>query len=503
MTPLRAVVDAWRDVRAAKGRLRKRDRLAALFRALEEPAELRLAVLYLAGEVGQPPLGAGGALVAEAFEGLGPTAGEPLTLREVDATLGALSAVEGAGAKARRLELLRATLGRAAEDEREFIASLMLGELRQGALGSLVMDGLARGRELDPKKLRRAVMLAGSLGDVALAVGQDGPAALARFELTLLTPVEPMLAATAGPLDETIAALGGVAAAEWKLDGIRLQVHRRKDDVRLFTRSLRDITGELPGVVELVRALPCASVVLDGEAVGFEEEGDAPLRFQDTMSAVATGGVEIAFFDVLYLDDEVLVDRPDRERRAALERVIPRERLVPRVLVRTEAEVRAALDEALDHGHEGLILKSLDAPYVAGRRGKSWRKLKPVITVDLVILGAEWGHGRREGWLSNLHLGARDPQDPTRFWMVGKTFKGLTDAMLAELTETLPPLITSQRGHVVKVRPERVVEVAFDSAMRSARYDSGLALRFARVKRLRPDKRPQDATTIDEMRGSS
>jgi DNA ligase 1 len=499
VTLLRSVVDAWRDVRAAKGRLKKRDRLATLFGALTDPAELRLAVLYLAGELGQPPLGAGGALVAEAFEAAIERAGPPLGLKDVDAALAELSAVEGEGAKAKRLAIIRGMLARAEEDERELIASLILGELRQGALGSLVMDALAKARELDPKKLRRAVMLAGSLGDVALAVGRDGAAALARFELTLLTPVEPMLAGAAGPLDETIASLGGVAAAEWKLDGIRLQVHKKGDEVRLFTRSLRDVTTELPGVVALARALPCRSVVLDGEAVGFAE--DEPLKFQDTMSAVATGGVEVAFFDVLLLDDEVLVDRPDSERRALLERVVPKERLIPRAIVRTEAEARAAMDEALDHGHEGIILKSLDAPYVAGRRGKNWRKLKPVVTVDLVVLGAEWGHGRREGWLSNLHLGARDPQDATKFLMVGKTFKGLTDAMLEELTRELPPLITSQRGHVVKVRPERVVEIAFDSVMRSSRYEGGIALRFARVKRFRPDKRPQDATTIDEMRG--
>lgn len=506
-TLLEAVVETWRDVRASTARLQKRDRLARLFEAVDDPGDLRLAALFLSGELGSPPPGVGGALVGEAFAAL-PSAeptGSALTLRDVDATFAALAAVSGPGATTRRRELLVGLLARGTSDQRSFIAGLLLGELRQGALASLVIDALARALRLEAKALRRAVMLAGSLGDVVLAARRDGAAALVRFQLTPLVPVEPMLASTAGPLDETLAGLGGEAAAEWKLDGIRVQVHRRGDDVRVFTRSLRDVTAGMPELVALARGLEVVSVVLDGEAVGVEEEGE-PLPFQDLMSRVqqedpsARGAVHVMFFDVLLLDGQPLVDRPDRERRAALERLLPPALTVPRRIVRSPAEAQAALDDALTHGHEGLLLKALDAPYAAGRRGAKWRKLKPAVTVDLVILGAEWGHGRRQGWLSNLHLGARDPDDPARFWMVGKTFKGLTDAMLRQLTEELPPLITEQRGHVVRVRPERVVEIAFEGVMRSPRYEGGLALRFARVKRFRPDKRPADATTLDELR---
>ncbi len=548
--PLETVVETWRDLRAARGRLEKRDRLARLFEALTDPGDLRLAALYLSGELGRPPPGVGGALVGEAFAAV--TSSEPLspplTLGDVDEAIAALGATAGQGATTRRRELLAALLARATVDQRAFVAGLLLGELRQGALAALVIEGLAKALQLEQKALCRAVMLAGSLGDVVLAARREGAAALASFQLTPLVPVEPMLASTAGPLDATLEGLGGEAAAEWKLDGIRVQVHRRGDDVRVFTRSLRDVTAGMPELVALARRLEVESVVLDGEAVGGApeqaargsrgedrellpggqgaparpvsglrrthhtedvEEAGEPLPFQDLMSRVqqedpdARGAVHVMFFDVLLLDGRPLVDRPDRERREVLERLLPPALCVPRRLVRDAAGAQAALDDALAHGHEGILLKALDAPYAAGRRGAKWRKLEPAITVDLVILGAEWGHGRREGWLSNLHLGARDADDPGRFWMVGKTFKGLTDAMLRQLTEELPPLVVEQRGHVVRVRPERVVEVAFEGVMRSPRYEGGVALRFARVKRFRPDKRPQEATTLPELRGDA
>lgn len=504
---LRTVVETWRDVRAARARLEKRDRLARLFASLPAPEDLRLAALYLSGELGRPPLGVGGALAGEAFAATPPgTAGPPPTLQEVDAVFAALGQVAGSGANARRAELLVGLLARATPPEREFLVGLVLGELRQGALGSLVLDALARALEAPGPALRRAVMLSGSLGDVVLALRREGHQALDRFQLTPLVPVEPMLASTAGAVDEALAALGGAAAAEWKLDGIRVQVHRKGDDVRVFTRSLRDVTEGTAGLVALARALPVESLVLDGEAVGHVDEGE-PLAFQDLMSRFQTGdaesGLGVRFFDVLSLEGAPFVDRPDRERRAALEDLLPSGLVIPRRLVTDPAGVQAALDEALAHGHEGLVLKALDAPYAAGRRGANWRKLKLATTVDLVILGAEWGHGRRSGWLSNLHLGARDPDDPERFVMVGKTFKGLTDAMLRELTEALPPLATEQTGHVVLVRPERVVEVAFEGVQRSSRYPGGVALRFARVKRFRPDKRPADATTLDALRAGA
>ena len=518
---LSLIVAARRDLRAARATLAKRARLEQLFRALPDPDDLRRAATWLAGDVG-PPAGVGPALVFEALSSAPPVsaAAAPLTLAEVEGALTALVAVGGAGATARRLELLHQLLGRADADERELLGALLVGELRQGAGAGVIQEALARALEVEPKALRRAVMLAGSLGTVAAAARREGAQALARARLTPLVAVAPMLASTAGPLDETIAALGGEAAAEWKLDGVRVQVHRRGAEVRVFTRSLRDVTATQPQLVALARALPLESVVLDGEVVllgpsgrpaPFQElmrrferdapdEPDEPEESGEPEKSDEPGELGVMFFDLLELDGQVLIDHPDRERRAALERLLPPERRVPRRIVRDADQARAALADALAHGHEGVLLKSLAAPYAAGRRGASWRKLKPARTVDLVILAAEWGHGRRQGWLSNLHLGARDPQDPTRFVMVGKTFKGLTDAMLRELTETLPPLAVKETKHLVRVRPERVVEIAFEGTLASSRYPGGIALRFARVKRFRPDKPPAEATTLDELR---
>jgi len=309
-----------------------------------------------------------------------------------------------------------------------------------------------------------------------------------------------MLAATGGEdLEAAVVDLGGAAAAEWKLDGVRVQVHRDGDAVKVFTRSLRDVTDTAPELVALARGLAAPAFILDGEAIALDTEL-RPLPFQDLMSELPEGRFAALFFDLLYLDGAPLVDRPDRERRAALEALVGAGRCVPRRVVASGAEARAVLDEALARGHEGIVLKSLDAPYAAGRRGGLWRKVKLAHTLDLVILAAEWGHGRRRGWLSNLHLGARDRRDPEQFWMLGKTFKGLTDAMLRELTLELPTIATGNNEYVMHVRPERVVEIAFDGLQRSPRYNSGLALRFARVKRFRFDKRAADATTIDEVR---
>ncbi|MCW8140592.1 MAG: ATP-dependent DNA ligase, partial [Planctomycetota bacterium] len=408
-------------------------------------------------------------------------------------------------------------LGRAAQPDRRFggIARDAAAVAQQGAEHRLrANESLLRGAA-QPLRARRLVGREPVAVEqhqaeivlrlrVALLGGAAEPArrllGIARAELTLEVQHAEIALAVA------LAALGGAAAAEWKLDGIRVQVHRKGDDVRVFTRSLRDVTEGTAGLVALARALPVESLVLDGEAVGHVDEGE-PLAFQDLMSRFQTGdaesGLGVRFFDVLSLEGAPFVDRPDRERRAALEDLLPSGLVIPRRLVTDPAGVQAALDEALAHGHEGLVLKALDAPYAAGRRGANWRKLKLATTVDLVILGAEWGHGRRSGWLSNLHLGARDPDDPERFVMVGKTFKGLTDAMLRELTEALPPLATEQTGHVVLVRPERVVEVAFEGVQRSSRYPGGVALRFARVKRFRPDKRPADATTLDALRAGA
>ncbi len=501
-TPLRVVVDTWLAVRAASGRLQKRDRMAALFAGLDAP-DLKLAANYLAGDIGRDAAGVGWATVEEALGAAPPPAADParLPLAAIDAALADISAATGPGSAGRRADILARVMAAASAEEREFLASLLLGEMRQGALRAVVLEALARAVSVDPEALRRAVMFAGSLGTVIDAIRSGGADALARFQVTPLIPVEPMLASTAGDVNEALAELGGTAAAEWKLDGVRIQLHRRGDDVRAFTRSLRDVTDSSPELVELARSLPATSFILDGEAIA---RGDV-VPFQDLMSRFqaeggpAAGGLDVRFFDVLYVE-EPIVDRPDRERRAALERLVPAERRIPRRLVATPAEVDAVLAEALDQGHEGLVLKALDAPYAAGRRGANWRKLKPAHTVDLVILAAEWGHGRRQGFLSNIHLGARDPHDPARFWMLGKTFKGFTDAMLRAMTEDLETIAVERGRHVVRVRPERVVEVAFDGIQRSTRYDSGIALRFARVKRFRPDKRAADATTLDEIR---
>jgi DNA ligase 1 len=502
-SPFHAVVETWRDVRAASGRLEKRDRMARLFASL--PADdLRLAADYLSGDLGRDAPGVGYALVYEAVAAAAPAAEPSLSLADIDAAVVELGAASGPGATKLRSTILGRLFGASTALEAEFLASLLLGELRQGALRSLVVDALARALGADVDPLRRAVMFAGALGPVVEAVRSDGASALDRFQIAPLTPIEPMLASPAGDLGAALGDLGGRAAAEWKLDGVRVQVHRQGDEVRVFTRALRDVTASSPELAAAARAVPARSFILDGEAVAAAGDG-RPMMFQDLMSRfqqeeVGPAGLTAMFFDLLYLDGEPWVDRPDRERRAALERLLPPERCIPRALVASVAEIEACLTEARREGHEGLVLKSLDAPYAAGRRGANWRKVKPAHTVDLVILAAEWGHGRRQGLLSNLHLGARDPVDPERFWMLGKTFKGLTDAMLRELTEGLQKIAVEAGSHVVRVRPERVVEIAFDGVQRSSRYDSGLALRFARVKRFRPDKRAVDATTLDEVR---
>ena len=503
--PLAAVSDTWRDVRASSGRLDKRRRMAQLFERLEGD-DLRLAALYLSGELPQSTIGVGWSQLSEALK-LAPAGaqGEPLTLRDVDACFESVAATSGAGSLRARKEALAGLLARASPEERDLLSGLLMGELRQGALRALVVEAIAAARRVDPAALRKAVMNAGSLGAVAGALAAEGEAALARFDLTPLVPVEPMLAATATDLEAALVDLGGEAAAEWKLDGVRVQLHRLGDQASAYTRSLRDVTAGSPELVALALSLPAESFILDGELVWLDDAG-APAAFQDLMSRFSTedappaAGMRPFFFDVLYLSGEVLVDRPDRERRVALEGLVGAARSIPRRVVRSAAEAQAALDEALDAGHEGMMLKALDAPYQAGRRGGLWRKVKTAHTLDLVILAAEWGHGRRRGLLSNLHLGARDPADPEKFWMLGKTFKGLTDAMLRELTEELAKIAVEKDDFVVRVRPERVVEIAFDDVQRSTRYDSGLALRFARVKRFRPDKRADQATTLDEIR---
>ena len=388
--------------------------------------------------------------------------------------------------------------------------------------------------------LRRAVMFAGDFSAVVEAVARDGASALSRFDLRPLVPIEPMLAAQAESLEEALADLAP-AAVEWKLDGVRVQLHRAGGEVRVFSRQLRDVTSLVPELVTLGLRLPSERFILDGEVIALGE-GGRPIAFQDLMSRFSREDDETAspgrampgpamrgratpgratpgaptpgpatprpptkdlvalFFDVLHVDGETLVDRPYRARREALERLVPEAHRVRQRRVETAEEAERMLQEALAAGHEGVMIKGLETPYAAGRRGAQWRKLKPAVSLDLVILAAEWGHGRRRGFLSNLHLGARVPSEEAQFVMLGKTFKGLTDAMLQELTVDLLGIATRRDAHVVHVQPVRVVEIAFDAVQRSPRYDSGFALRFARVKRFRPDKSAVSASTLDEVR---
>jgi DNA ligase 1 len=467
------------------------------------PDEVGIAVAYLSGELPHEPIGVGWA----ALRALPEPAVEPtLELVEVDALLRRIGQTTGPGSQAARRRLLEELFSRATEREQRFLARLLMGELRQGALEGVMADAVARAAGVPAADVRRALMLAGSLGTVAATALSGGRDGLAGFRLTLLRPVQPMLAQTAESLADALARVPS-ASLEWKLDGARIQVHRLGDDVRVFTRNLADVSERAPEVVEAVRALPGGALVLDGEVIALQEDG-RPRPFQVTMSRFATK-LDVAelresiplspfFFDCLHRDGEDVLDRPARERLAALDACIPGAMRVPRLETAGPEEAERFLEDALAHGHEGVMVKSLDAPYEAGRRGAGWLKVKRAHTLDLVVLAAEWGHGRRQGRLSNLHLGARDPAGG--FVMLGKTFKGMTDAMLAWQTERLLELQTRTEGITVHVRPELVVEIAFDGVQESVRYPGGLALRFARVKGYRPDKRADEADTIETVR---
>jgi DNA ligase-1 len=490
-------------VAATAARLGKTEALATCLR-LAAPAEVPIAVAYLAGDLPHEPVGVGWA----ALRALPGPAEEPtLEVLEVDAALRAIGAASGPGSQALRRRLLAELLARATEREQRFLAGLLTGELRQGALAGVMTDAVARAAGVPPAAVRRAQMLCGDLGAVAATALAEGAAGLGRYRLDLLRPLEPMLAQSAADLADALAR-AGPAAVEWKLDGARIQVHRSGGEVRLFTRNLADITGRAPEIVADVLAFPGEAFVLDGEAIALADDG-RPRPFQVTMSRFGSRleveelrravPLTAAFFDCLHLDGSDLLDRPAAERFAALDRFVPERLRVPRIETSDAAVAEAFLADALARGHEGVMVKALDAPYEAGRRGAGWVKVKRAATLDLVVLAAEWGHGRRRGRLSNLHLGARDPATGG-FVMLGKTFKGMTDELLAWQTERLLSLETSSEGHVVHVRPELVVEIAFDGVQGSTRYPGGLALRFARVKGYRPDKRADEADTIDTVR---
>jgi len=465
----------------------------------EESAVL---VGFLVGAPRQGRVGVGWSTLAHASD-IPPAMDPSLTLADVDGVIDRIGRTAGAGSASARQGLIAGLFSRATEDEADFLRRLLLGDLRQGALEGVMADGIAAAAGVAPRMVRRAAMLAGDLPLVAAVALAQGEAGLARIGLRVLTPVLPMLAATAASVGQALEATGR-SSVEWKLDGARVQVHREGETVRLFTRSLKDVTDRLPAIVEVVRALPASEVILDGEVfgAGLDEEGAG--LFQDTMSRFSRhepspdSHLSVRFFDVLHLDGEDLIDRPLEERLAHLESVAGVYR-VPGIITADATEAEAFCADALARGHEGVMVKSASSLYQAGRRGSAWRKVKPVRTLDLVVLAAEWGHGRRRGWLSNLHLGARDPATDG-FVMVGKTFKGLTDALLAWQTERFLELETERTGITVHVRPELVVEIALDGVQRSPRYPGGVALRFARVKRYRQDKKAEDADTIDAVR---
>ena len=488
-----------RAVAAASSRLRKVELIADCLR--RTPAEeVEIAVVYLSGELRQRRTGIGWA----AFRDPPPPATDPsLQIAEVDAAFERAAGVSGKGATGQRRRLLHDVLARATADEQHFIRGLVSGEIRQGALEGVMLDAIARAADVPGAEVRRAAMLAGAIAPVAAAALGDGVAGLDRFRLVVGRPVLPMLAQTAASTEAALAKLGR-AAVEWKLDGVRIQVHRSGSDIAVFTRTLDDVTARLPEVVDAALALPLTSAILDGEAIALYDDG-RPRPFQQTASRAATRSrddktvpLTTYVFDVLHVDGTDLIALPATERYAAWAAVLPDPLRVPRIVTDDKDDAQAFLDQTLARGHEGVVVKSLDAPYDAGRRGAGWLKVKPVHTLDLVVLAVEWGHGRRQGWLSNLHLGARDPATGG-FVMLGKTFKGLTDEMLRWQTERLLSLATERSDWVVTVRPELVVEIAFDGVQSSPRYPGGVALRFARVVRYREDKRSEDADTIDAV----
>ncbi|WP_194893059.1 ATP-dependent DNA ligase [Catenulispora pinisilvae] len=474
------------------------------------PAEISVAVHYLSGELPQRQIGVGWATLRDLpapAAGAGGLEVAELEVAEVDRILGEIGTTSGAGSQARRRELLTALFARATAEEQAFLHRLLTGELRQGALDGVMADAVAKAAQVPAAEVRRAAMFGGDLAAAAQTALSDGVPGLRRIGLVLGRPIQPMLAGTA---ENVTAALekASPAALEWKLDGIRVQIHRDGDRVQVFTRSLDDITDRLPEAVALARALPVTSAVLDGEALALAADG-RPRPFQETASRTGSRRdvtklreqipLTVFLFDLLHLDGRDLIDLPSQERSALLASIAPPAALAPRLVTDDPEAAEAFTNDALDRGHEGVVVKSLAAPYTAGRRGSAWLKVKPVHTLDLVVIAAEWGHGRRSGRLSNLHLAARDPESGG-FVMLGKTFKGMTDELLAWQTERLRALQTSADDWTVRVRPELVVEVAFDGVQRSSRYPGGVTLRFARIIRYRDDKLAQDADTIDAVR---
>jgi len=501
---LATLVSASDAVGATRSRLNKIERLAGCLRQLA-PAEIRPGVSYLTGTLPQGKIGLGQALLKKLF--VEPAHAAELSVGEADQVFQRLSEIQGAGAQTQRIQLLTALFRKADGVVQNFLVRLVLGELRQGALEGLMIDAIAKAADQPVAAVRRAVMFAGDPAAVAEQALLNGAAGLAQFRFVLFRPLQPMLAQPAQD-PGTVLSRMGEAALEYKLDGARVQVHKRDDEVRVFTRQLHEVTASVPELVEQVGHLPVASLVLDGEAIALDRAG-RPLPFQVTMQRfgrrrkveeirdrIPLSGL---YFDCLYCDGDELIDRPDPVRNAALAVILPETSRVPRLITHRQDAADAFLQQALAAGHEGIMAKSLNAGYQAGSRGADWCKIKPSHTLDLVVLAAEWGSGRRRGRLSNLHLGARDPAS-NGFVMLGKTFKGLTDATLDWQTQALLAREIGREDAIVHVRPELVVEVAFNELQRSRQYPAGMALRFARVKRYRDDKTASEADTLETVR---
>ena len=477
---LSTLVNTSAQVAATPGRLAKIKLLAELLKQAA-PDELELAIAYLSGTTRQAKTGVGWATL-QAATGAGARSSE-LEIRDVDHVLDLIAKTSGKGSATEKQRLLRSLFVRATAEEQDFLVRLITGDLRQGALEGIMVEALATARELDAKDVRRAAMLTGSLS--AVAQGD-----LRTVGIQLFRPIKPMLAKTAEDVHEALEELGP-AAFEYKFDGMRIQVHKRGQEVRVYSRILNDITAELPRVVDISTRMDMNEVILDGEAIVLTQEGK-PLLFQETMKGLG-GGVPI-FFDVLYVDGESLLDQPYSTRI----KLLPEQYRPPRIITADAIAAQEFFDQAMAAGQEGLMAKGLESTYEAGRRGAAWYKIKQAHTLDLVVLAAEWGHGRREGWLSNLHLGARDPNGG--FVMLGKTFKGMTDELLEWQTKKLQALRIRESGITVYVKPELVVEIAHNGLQDSTRYPGGMALRFARVIRYREDKRPEDADSIETVR---
>jgi DNA ligase-1 len=496
MTLFADVVAASTELAATSSRSRKVAILAELLTNLDA-SEVAVCVGFLSGVPRQGRVGIGYATVYGIET---PPAGEAsLTVDDVDRAITEIEAATGSGSAATRRLLLGELFGRATEQEVGFLRRLFTGELRQGALAGVMADAIAKAAGLSGQITRRALMLSGDISmtaEIALTRGEQG---LKDVGFEIFRPVLPMLASTAASVSEAISEFA-LASVEWKLDGIRIQIHRRDQEVRIFTRNLNDITAALPGIVATTLRLPVEQAVLDGEALWMGDHG--PASFQDTVSRIDRDappeGIVTFLFDLLHVDGEDLLDAPLRERAARLEAIAPQLK-IPALLTADAGDGQRVLEQSLRAGHEGVVIKDAGSTYAAGRRGKAWLKVKPVRTYDLVVLGAEWGHGRRQGWLSNLHLGALDANSGG-FVMVGKCFKGLTDELLEWQTAELLSRERGRRGIAVLVRPELVVEIAIDGVQASTRYPGGVALRFARVKRYRPDKSAAEADTIDDLR---